>query len=184
MTAPKKNREPDHLDAWGAFFSPRRPLIQWVCAMSDAQALALMRQLGLNPPQQADHCDDPMTLWDLISCANTQHGTDGITDAKEAPNVQAPLSTSVLADQVGRVAETPAPLGQLPAPLPGRDECVAQAQACSPLEDEPGLVLKRVTMKPSAGFETLDGLSTHTADQEVRHDAPAFDGQAPMIAER
>ena len=65
-SAPKKHREPDHLDAWGAYFSPRRPLIQWVCAMSDAQALALMRQLGLNPPQPAEHGDDPTTLWDLV----------------------------------------------------------------------------------------------------------------------
>jgi len=84
MSAPKpKNREPDHLDAWGAYFSPRRPLIQWVCAMSDAQASALMRRLGLSEPRPSEMGDGPMTLWELNCRVNTDAPCAAGTDMPE-----------------------------------------------------------------------------------------------------
>ena len=99
--------------------------------------------------------------------------------SKDAPDDQAPLSLSPLSDEVDRVVEARASLGQLSAPPPSRFQGVAQAQTGRLLNDEPGLVLQRVTMAPGAGLKTLEGLSTHVADQDVWHDAPAFPGQVP-----
>jgi hypothetical protein len=61
-------RQPDHIDAWGAYFSDRRPLIQWVCRLSDREAADAMRRLGLIKPAPAPlvASDDGPMLWDLL----------------------------------------------------------------------------------------------------------------------
>ncbi|MBI1375820.1 MAG: hypothetical protein GC159_24180 [Phycisphaera sp.] len=58
-------RRVTYLDAWGAVFSPRWPLIQRVCEMSDAEALGEMRALGLlECGSQGKSADGDPTLFD------------------------------------------------------------------------------------------------------------------------
>ena len=81
----RREREPDHLDAWGAYFSPRRPLIQWACRLSDGEAIAVMRSLGLLSPPEP-HTDGPPegpTLFDGVMITDkTPAATTGVTNTE------------------------------------------------------------------------------------------------------
>ncbi|MBI1374509.1 MAG: hypothetical protein GC159_17465 [Phycisphaera sp.] len=74
---PSKRRV-TYLDAWGAIFSPRWPLIQWVCEMTDAEARDAMRAMGLIGDQPVDPpADSGPTLFDLDADDNAPADSTG-----------------------------------------------------------------------------------------------------------
>jgi len=79
----RPKRRITYVDAWGAVFSPRWPLIQWVCEMTDAEADDTMRSLGLIEGGPADlPVDDDPTLFDDIPTDNAP------ADAAEAKEME------------------------------------------------------------------------------------------------